>query len=130
MGPDISHHIFVNIYNKYDLVSFTHHRPCPCYYQRIVYSNHFRTHTEEKPSQCFKFDQAFSHNTNTRTHMRTHIGENPFQCSNYDKTISHTCNILIDQMTHTGDKPIHCSYCGNAFNCNGYLVTHQRTHTG
>ena len=40
-------------------------------------AQHERTHTGEKPYQCFICKNMFSQKSNVTAHERTHTGENP-----------------------------------------------------
>ncbi|XP_069849505.1 zinc finger protein 25-like [Dipodomys merriami] len=97
--------------------------------QKSSLSRHWRTHTEEKTSECKKCGKTFRQSY-LIFHQRTHTGEKPYECNKCGKSFRHKANFTVHWRIHTGEKPYECDNCGNSFRHKSDLTLHLRRHTG
>jgi hypothetical protein len=88
------------------------------------------THTGEKPYQCDRCQQKFTHAAVLKRHQKTHAGEKPYKCDICQQGFTQSGHLKRHQRIHTGEKPHTCDICQKGFTQSCHLKAHQRTHTG
>ncbi|XP_050437680.1 zinc finger protein GLIS2 homolog isoform X2 [Adelges cooleyi] len=83
-----------------------------------------------KWKSCTRGDRAFNAKYKMLIHLRTHTNDKPYQCYTCGKSFTRTENLKIHARTHTGEKPYVCSVngCNKAYSNSSDRFKHTRTH--
>ncbi|XP_022231476.2 zinc finger protein 551-like isoform X2 [Drosophila obscura] len=90
---------------------------------------HTRTHTGERPYQCYHCSMSFTQKSNLERHTRTHTDNRPHKCPQCSKSFIQKSSLENHIISHTGELPYPCSHCSQSFEQKSHLQKHTRTHT-
>ncbi|VVC35923.1 Zinc finger C2H2-type,Zinc finger, RING/FYVE/PHD-type [Cinara cedri] len=94
---------------------------------------HIRTHTNDKPHQCYTCGKSFTRAENLKIHARSHTGEKPYVCSvnGCNKAYSNTSDRFKHTRTHFIEKPYACRVesCLKRYTDPSSLRKHTKSHS-
>ena len=89
--------------------------------QKTHFTQHYLTHTGEKPFECDICDYKATTKQQLYHHKLTHTGVKAFECELCDYNAATKANLARHQLTHTGVKLFECDICDFKATTKGHL---------